>query len=215
MGNKVRNLFSWSYIALSLYAYFAETVQNFRGIDPRFVENGSAFDMTVGTLFATVAMLLIVLYLPFASYFFRAKTYRANPEMVLSARYAIIAILLSFAAGIWISMNTGRFTGSGGNIIWLHGLGFHALQAIPIVAWLTKSTALPLAIRQRYVHITGVLYIAGLLAIGWQTVLGQPILEWSMLPISAGLCFLVSFGSGMMTLRQALSGPQPTQARRM
>ena len=192
MRTKVKVVFRFSYIALALFSYFAETVQNFRGVDPRFVQNGSNFDHIISNIFPVVALLLMLFYLFLGLKYFRKRVYEAHPELVLGIRYAMIAVLVSFAAGIWISINAGRFTGNGGNIIWLHGLGFHALQAIPFVAWLSMRKACNPASRPILIHITGITYLLGLGAIGWQTFLGYPIIDWSLLSMIAAGCFLIA-----------------------
>ncbi|MBW7458658.1 hypothetical protein ACFOLF_14625 [Paenibacillus sepulcri] len=192
MGTRGRAFFRWFYIALGLYSYGAETIQNFRGVNPRFVEGGSSFDVAVGSGFAFVALLLVLFYLFLGIQYFRRKASGLRPELVLGIRYAMIAVLLSFAAGIWISVNQSRFVGMSGNIIWLHGLGFHALQAVPLVAWLTERSSLNSQKRRRLIHITGIGFILGLGAIGWQTVNGASIMEFSVLPILASCFFLIS-----------------------
>ncbi|GGD87853.1 hypothetical protein [Paenibacillus nasutitermitis] len=192
MGAAGRAVFRWCYIALALFSYFAETVQNFRGVNPRFVKGGSQFDVTVGSVFAFVALLLVLFYLFLAIQYFRRKTRRLHPELVLGIRYAMLAVLLSFAAGIWISVNQGRFTGMAGNIIWLHGLGFHALQALPFTAWLTGRSSLTEIQRRRMIHTAGIGYFLGLAALGWQTYIGSSILELSVLPLLAFGCFLIA-----------------------
>lgn len=218
LGRTGRAFFRYPYIVLALYAYAAETVQNFRGVNPRFVVGGSAFDVWVGNIFAFIALLLVLFYLVLAIAYFRPRIYASYPEMATGIRYAMIAVMMSFAAGIWISMNQGRMVGLHGNIIWLHGLGFHALQAIPLVAWLAERSSLPKAMRKRMIHVTGVSYILGLVAIGWQTVLGHAVLEWSFLPIAAGACFLVSLLAGVFVLRNTPSDriftPSAAQAPR-
>jgi len=201
-----RFIFRWSYILLALYSYGAETIQNFRGVNPRFVQDGSAFDRIVGSGFSFVAMLLVLFYLFLAAFYFRSKVYRLRPELVLSIRYAMIAVLISFAAGIWISVNNGRLIGASGNIIWLHGLGFHALQALPFVAWLTEQTRWKASARSGLIHFMGITYMLGLVAMGWQTWLGHSILEWSLFPILAGACFLVSLAAGVLVLSDAAKG---------
>ncbi len=192
MGTRSKAWFRWSYILLALYSYFAETVQNFRGVDPRFVRNGTVFDEAVSNIFVLVALLLVLFYVIIAVQYFRRRVLNANPEIVLGIRYAMIAVIISFAAGIWISVNTGRFTGAGGNIIWLHGFGFHALQVVPFAAWLSMITLNP-ASRLIVIHLTGISYLLGLMAIGWQTLLGYTLFEWSALPIGAAFFFLVAF----------------------
>ncbi|WP_223829937.1 hypothetical protein [Paenibacillus arenilitoris] len=205
MGKKSRAFFRWSYIVLALYSYFAENVQNFRGVDPRFVENGSAFDYAVGNAFAFVAFMLVLYYLVFAVLFFRSRAFRLRPGMVVAIRYSMIAVMLSFAAGIWISVGQSRFTGMDGNIIWLHGLGFHALQAVPLVAWLAERSSPGGTARRSAIHVAGIGYLAGVIAIGWQTYLGKTVFEWSALPIAAAVCFLISLAAGASTLRKAPS----------
>lgn len=203
MGAKSRSFFRWSYIILALYSYSAETVQNFRGVNPRFVRDGSSFDIAVGSGFAFVALLLVLYYLFFAIQYFRPKAYKLRPELIVGIRYAMVAVMFSFAAGIWISVNQGRLVGLHGNIIWLHGLGFHALQAVPFVAWLTERTSLAPSVRRKFIHLTGIAYLLGLAAIGWQTFLGLSILEWSALPLLAGGCFLIALIPVVLLLRQA------------
>lgn len=210
---KTRAVFRWSYIALALYSYFAETVQNFRGVNPRFVNGGASFDVAVGNIFAFVALLLIVYYLVLAGHYFRPQAYRRHPELSVGIRYAMVAVLLSFSAGIWISMNQGRIVGTDGNIIWLHGLGFHALQVMPIVAWLAARASHTAKTGSTFIHITGISFILGLIAIGWQTYLGHSILAWSALPLAAAACFLISFASGAGALQAAFKVPRTEGAR--
>ncbi|WP_199620395.1 hypothetical protein [Paenibacillus alkalitolerans] len=213
MGARSRAVFRWSYIVLALYSYFAETVQHFRGVNPRFVEDGSAFDEAVSNVFALVALLLVVYYVFLAVQYFRRTTYELRPEMVLGIRYAMIATMLSFAAGIWISVNQGRYTGLEGNIIWLHGLGFHALQAVPIVAWLAERTSLPAEVRRRMIHAAGTSFLLGLAAVGWQTYLGRSIFELSEFPFIAFVFFLASLAAGAFVLREAITARNSGQSK--
>jgi len=208
MGARGRAWFRRVYIGLALYSYGAETIQNFRGVNPRFVESDSVFDQTVGNIFTFVALFLVLFYVCLGVQFFRSRAYKLRPAMALSIRYAMIAVTVSFAAGIWISVNQGRFTGAEGNIIWLHGLGFHALQALPIVAWLAERTQANARAKRSLIHIAGIAYLLGLIAIGWQTLNGEAILSWSVLPISAAVCFLISLAAGVAALRRAMDGPR-------
>ncbi|WNC15810.1 hypothetical protein [Brevibacillus brevis] len=202
LGNKSRALFRWSYIVLALYSYAAETVQNFRGVDPRFVKGGMPFDVWVGSIFTFVALLLILFYLFVAVQYFRPKAYRLRPELIVGIRYAMLAVLLSFAAGVWISFNNGRLVGLHGSIIWLHGLGFHALQVVPFIAWLSERTALTHSARKAFIHLAGTAYLVSLVAVGWQTYLGHPVLEWSVLPVLAFVSLLISLAPGIVLLRR-------------
>ncbi len=206
MGVKGRAFFRWSYILLALYSYFAETVQNFRGVNPRFVKSGMPFDEMVGDIFAFVALFLILCYLFLAIQYFRKKAYMRRPALVVGIRYAMIAVMFSFMAGIWISVNNGRIVGVHGNIIVLHGLGFHALQALPVVAWLSGRTSFTANARSKWTHLTGITYLLGLIAIGWQTYLGRSIFEWSVLSILIFSCFLISLATGAQVLRKTSLG---------
>ncbi|MBD3920341.1 hypothetical protein H8B09_16385 [Paenibacillus sp. PR3] len=204
LGERSRSWFRRVYIGLAMYSYGAETIQNFRGVNPRFVESDSAFDQTVGNIFTFVALFLVLFYLFLGIQFFRAKAYRLRPELTLGIRYAMIAVVISFAAGVWISANQGRYTGVDGNIIWLHGLGFHALQAVPLVALLAERINAKASARHALIHTAGIAFLLGLIAIGWQTNNGHSIMEWSLLPLAAGLCFLISLAAGAVALRKAV-----------
>ncbi|MBW5446059.1 hypothetical protein GE107_08290 [Cohnella sp. CFH 77786] len=206
MGSRVRAVFRWTYIALCLYAYGVETVQHFRGINPRFTQSGTAADALLGAVFGLVAVLLVVFYLILAVQYFFARSRGDRPILNLGIRYAMIATVISFAAGIWISVQQDRYTGTGGNIIWLHGFGFHALQVLPLAAWLAERTALPGREKRRAVHAAGILYLAGLSSIGVQTMLGRSIWELSALPLSALACFLIGTGIGIALLRSSPPG---------
>lgn len=202
-----RTIFRWSYILLALYSYFAENVQNFRGVDPRFHSNGSPFDYVVSNTFTFVALLLVLFYLFFGLSFFRKKAYRLRPEFVLGIRYSIIAVMFSLAGGLWISFLQSRYTGLDGNIIWLHGIGFHALQVIPVVALLAKQ-ALSEQLRSRWIHLTGLLYLLGLIAVGWQTYLGLSVLELSFFPLLAWASFLSIIAMGGFLLYKTVKNEQ-------
>jgi hypothetical protein len=205
MGAKSKKFFRRSIIVLTLFCYFAETVQNFRGVNPRFVENGTPFDNVVSALFTLVAFLLVLYYLFLAVYFFRKKAYLQRAVLVVGIRYSMIAVMLSFAAGIWISVNEGRFTGLHGNIIWLHGLGFHALQAVPFAAWLIERKSLNKLTGHTFIHITGIAFILGLVAIGWQTYLGYSIFHFTVVSLLAICWFLISLVPVVIMLRRSKS----------
>lgn len=208
MGAKGRAVFRWSYIALALYSYFAETVQHARGVNPRFAQDGSMFDSMVANGFAFVALMLVVFYLYFAVQFFRKRSFALQPEAVASIRYAMVAVLLSFAGGIWISLNGGRDFGADGNLIWFHGLGFHAVQALPFIAWLTTRSPMQTAVKRTIIHVSGIAFLGGLLAIGWQTVLERTLAEWSLLPLAALAFFLVVTAAGARALLEAVRKPR-------
>ena len=65
------------------------------------------------------------------------------------------------------------------------------------------------AVKPILIHISGLAYLLGLIAIGWQTFLGYSIAEWSLLPILAGSCFLVSFTPVIWLLSQSNRSVEP------
>ena len=99
---------------------------------------------------------------------------------MLGLRYAIGATMLAFSAGIWMSVNQGRYTGAAGNILPLHALGFHALQAVPLVAWLFSLSATPEREARPWVHAAGGAWLTACLGIAWQTAAGRPVTEPSL-----------------------------------
>lgn len=200
MGKKGRIFFRWSYIALAPFSYYTETTQHWRGVDPRFPEDPSTYDSVIGSFFGLTALLLAAYYLVLAIQFLLPRAYQQNPELVVSIRYAMIAVMFSFAGGFFITFNEGRFIGADGNLIWLHGLGFHSIQVLPIIAWLTLQSNLSKRFKHSMIHISGIAFIGGIAAIGWQTLLGKSLMEWTVLPLTAIACFLVVTAAGVRLL---------------
>ena len=61
-----------------------------------------------------------------------------RPLLIMGIRYAFLSVLAANIAGIWMIFLQDRLTGEGGNIIVLHGAGFHALQILILPAWLLE-----------------------------------------------------------------------------
>jgi hypothetical protein len=181
-------------IGLALYAYGMETIQQLRGIDPRFSRVGGLVDGLVGTGFVLVALGLIVTFSILAVKLVRRGTAGADGLVLLGLRYAIGATMLAFAAGVWMSAIGGRYTGEAGNILPLHALGFHALQAIPLLAFLFSHSATPDPVARRWVHTAGLAWLAACVLIAWQTALGRAVTDPSPLILAALVvlfCWLV------------------------
>jgi hypothetical protein len=182
MGPKARSIFRWTYILLSLIAYGIETMQHFRGINPRFTNSEAPLDILLGAIFGLDAIGLILFYVIFGVYFF-LKNQTNRPVMVTGIRYAMIAVFISFIAGLWIISLQSRFTGEHGNIIWLHGMGFHALQALPFTAWFTERSSFNSAVQRLSIHVSGAAYLLGLIALSVQTYLGERLFQWSIVSL--------------------------------
>ncbi|NBI29911.1 hypothetical protein [Chengkuizengella marina] len=187
------NLFRFSVFLTFVIAIFLETFQNIRGVDPRFSASTESFDQILGSVFGLDAMLIILTYLFFTWQVFRPSTLFFSSNMVLGIRYGMLSTLVSFAAGIWISELSSRYTGEDGNIIWLHGLGFHGVQLIPIMAWLLGKSRIHN--QKSLIHVTGLLWLIVNLSVGIQTYVGKSIFELSPVMstgyIASILCFIL------------------------
>ncbi|NDI36061.1 hypothetical protein [Chengkuizengella sediminis] len=185
------NIFRFSVLITFLIAIFIETFQNMRGIDPRFTSSTEPLDQIVGSMFGLDAMLIILTYLFFTWQVFRPSTLRFSPNLGLGIRYGMLSTLVSFAAGIWISTLSSRYTGIDGNIIWLHGLGFHGVQLIPFMVWLLGKSRIH--DQKSLIHVTGILWLIIILSIGVQTYVSQSIFELSPIMITAYISTILCF----------------------
>ncbi len=61
-----------------------------------------------------------------------------------------------------------------------HALGFHALQAVPLVAWLFSRSLAPEQEARPWVHAAGAAWLTACLGIAWQTAAGRPVTEPSL-----------------------------------
>src|SRR5687767_10955111 len=89
-----------------------------------------------------------------------------------------IATIAAFAAGFWMSAITGSRTGATGNILPLHALRFHGLQTIPVALLLVWSGA-DRSEARKWVHYTGIAWLAVCAAVALQTFMGRSVLEIS------------------------------------
>ena len=119
----------------------------------------------------------------------------------LATRYAFSTTMLSFGAGLWMSFGGGSTSGAA-NILLLHAVGFHGLQAVPIVALASGWAGLAASAARRDIHLAGLTWLGACMAIAMQTALGRPLLEASMLPVVT-LLLLLSWG--VVFLRSAFS----------
>ncbi|SDI02745.1 hypothetical protein [Alteribacillus bidgolensis] len=179
-----RRFFTRSYIILALYSYGIETIQHFRGLDPRFSQYGQVSDLVFGGIFALVAISMIVYYAFFGWMFFREGSMKQRPSIMLGIRYGMITTMMSFTAGLWIIAIQSRYTGMGGNIIWLHGLGFHGLQLVPLLGWMLEK-GISEKRKNRLIHVTGIAWILVVLCIGVQTIMGRSIFDVSIMMLLA------------------------------
>lgn len=184
-------------VALFAYAYTIETVQPFRGLDPRFSKYGTPLDQIAGGVFFLVALGTLVLFIIMAVRFFRRGRPDADSPLLLAIRYGSAAAIGAFIAGIWMSVVGGRTTGAAGNILPLHALGFHGLQAVPLIALLLLWSGYDSRETRKWVHATGIVWVAACAAVAWQTIAGRSVSEVSAAPLVTALLLAVWGGIGL------------------
>ncbi|MVP01185.1 hypothetical protein [Paenibacillus lutrae] len=184
-----RRRFRFVFTAGIAFCYGAETIQHLRGINPRFTEAGNVWDRITGMLFGLDSLLLIVLTVMLAVPFWRKSKSKSRTEggplLALSIRYAFLSVFLAYAGGIWMIIEESRYTGDSGNLIFLHGLGFHALQSLPLIGWLLTSAGSNIRHGRLVVHTGGLAWLLAILALTFQTALGRTVLELTALPLTA------------------------------
>lgn len=200
--------------AIFAYSYSLETIQTLRGIDPRFTRVGGPIDQITGGIFALVAIGMIVTFVVMARRFFFRGRPDADSPVLLAIRYGCIATIAAFAAGLWMSAITGSRTGEAGNILPLHALGFHGLQAIPVVALLLVWSGADKDEARKWVHLTAIVWLAACAAVAWQTIIGRSVLEIAPATVATG--FLLVAWSAIAAFafwRWAFSGHQASVSR--
>jgi hypothetical protein len=194
-GARKRKVMRWLFIFASLYSYTIETLQNFRGINPRFSREGTVIDIVAGMLFGVISLVLVTLAIVLMVNFFRMKQPHARPLLIMGIRYAFLSVLAANIAGIWMILLQNRLTGGAGNIIVLHGVGFHALQTLILPAWLLEKAQINEKFKKVLVHTGSLAWILMVLLLGIQTALGKSVFEITTLPIIALLFLLIWFGT--------------------
>lgn len=189
-GSRGKRVWRWATVVAIHYFYLAETVATLRGLDPRFSAIASGGDAVVAALFGLDSVLVTVLFLTFAASFFTRRADLERPALVLGVRWASAAALLAFGVGFWMIALQGREVGLEGSALPPHALGFHALQAVPLVGWLVD--------RQGHgrgrVHLAGALWVAATVSVAAQTVAGRPPLAADPPTLLAGL-FLAAWAA--------------------
>ena len=167
------------FYVFAVYGLVLESLQAFRGLDPRFTEEGDQIDVIAGIIFGVTALFNTVLFVILGLRFFRSDVLSDRPTLRLGVRYGAAAVALSFAVGIVMSINSSRHIGDDGNLMLSHGLGVHGIQAIPVVA-LLASAAGAAAPAMTWLHAAGIGWLAACTAAVLQALLGHPPMEASV-----------------------------------
>lgn len=176
MSQRLRRVLVAWVVGAMIYSFPIEIVQILRGIDPRF-NNGSAANQIAGGVFFLVALSLIVHFFILTSRFFGRKHEISREPVLLAVRYGIASVTLGFVAGIWMSTISGRDVAPTGSILPLHAIGFHGMQAIPLIALLLVWSRASSAVAMRSIHIAGAAWLVASLAIAAQTAVGKAVTE--------------------------------------
>ena len=129
---KGRRVWTGLMVVMILYSYGIETVQAFRGLDPRFSSVAGPVDQALGGVFLLAALIIMGLFTVLAVKYFRAP----STPVVVAVRYGAAACFIAFSIGILMSAISTRQVGEAGNLRVLHAAGFHGIQAVPFVALL-------------------------------------------------------------------------------
>ncbi|MDC2866292.1 hypothetical protein [Bacillus sp. BP-3] len=191
LSSRKRAAIRWTFTLTTLYAYAVETIQHFRGINPRFTRAGSAIDSISGTLFGLDSLLIIIVTVLLAIPFYRKRQTNERPLLVLGIRYALFSGIIAFASGIWMIALQSRYVGETGNLIVLHGLSFHALQALTLLGWVSERAYTCSRHALRRIHFGSFAWTLSIVLIGLQTILGRSVFELTVLPILSGAMLLI------------------------
>ena len=171
-------------VTFTLYAYGIETVQAFRGLDPRFSRVAGPVDQVAGLVFFLVALAIMVCFAILAVKYFLTE----SSLVTLGVRYGAVACAIAFGFGIWMSLVTeGRLVAESGNLLVVHAIGFHGLQTIPMVALLLNWSALPRPLVRAILHAAGLTWLGACAALGWQSMSGRAILSLAPATAAAAL----------------------------
>ena len=192
-------VWSGALVTFTLLSYAFENLQMLRGIDPRFSHHGSVADQLGGGVFFLIATGILV---QFAILFTKILLNRAgsvSAPLLLAIRYGCAATAFGFATGFLMSSVAGSRYGTEGNILPLHALGFHSLQALPLVAIFFIWSNIEPARARPWIHLGGLAWIGACLAVAWQMFAGRAVLEPSAATFAAAgllLVWAVSLGRG-------------------
>ncbi|MEX2446168.1 MAG: hypothetical protein WD734_02425 [Dehalococcoidia bacterium] len=211
MGPRLHRAWTVTVAALLPLFYGIENVQVYRGIDPRFTEVGSTLDLAIGGLFGVTALLQIVLFGTLAVRWFRRPVEERDRLLLVGVRYGAAAALVAFTAGIGMSVLSGSAVGDRGDLLLVHALGFHALQAAPLVGWLSSGEARRPGTARR-VHVAGIAWLVATLAVGYQAATGQASFDLAPANVVAVLGLTVWAGVAVDAARARFTSPPAAPA---
>jgi hypothetical protein len=191
-----------------VFGLVMEPLQAFRGLDPRFTEVGGMVDVVAGIVFGVAALLNTVLFVVLGMRFFRDDVLGDRPLLRVGIRYGVVAVWVSFAVGVVMSLVGGRVIGDDGDLMLTHALGVHGIQAVPLVALLLIWAGDSLH-RATWLHAAGIGWLTACAATLLNATLGFPPSDISILMVVAvaGLVtWLVATGQAATAVGRRLQG---------
>ncbi|MDF2716227.1 MAG: rane protein [Paenibacillus sp.] len=190
---KGRSLFRTVLAITMLYWYGIETIQTSRGVDPRFGDGSFLKDELPAIVFGGSSVLVTVLYLILLFKLFSGKRLLQRPLLVLGIRYGLSTVMLGFASGFWMAVLESRIHSHNGGIMSIHVLGFHAFQAIPMIAWLLEHSRHANSRTKLLVHAAGGSWLIAVGCATLQVYVGKPPLQLTFYSVLGLICLLLWF----------------------
>ena len=187
-----------AFYVFPVYGFVIEPLQSFRGIDPRFTDEGEPIDGIAGALFGVTAVLTTVLFLLLAVQFFRRGVLADRPVLLLGVRYGVVSVVFSFGVGVIMSVNRGRELGDDGDLILAHAIGVHGLQTMPILALAVMASTLSQPGRR--VHVAGAAWLTACIGALLQALFDEAPME----PAPLSVLTLVALVTWSVTTATAL-----------
>ncbi len=185
-----RRRWAHTFFGVGVTGYVLANVQAYRGGSVRFSLSAAPVDLAAFVGFSLVGLGLFALFLVFAWRVLKRSLSGPDGLLALGVRYACGSTLLAYAVGFCMQALGGARVGATGNLLPLHAVGFHGLQAVPLVALLLRWSVVPQDAARRWVHAAGLTWFALAAAVAWQTVLGRSVLEVSPVTLLAGALFV-------------------------
>jgi hypothetical protein len=179
-------------------AYAIETIQNARGFDPRFTQAGTLIDRIIGMSLGVISVFIVISLVYFMVLLFKQKQ-SDFPLILLAMRYGSLSVMLAIIAGIWMIVYTiiviysGHLKPEMPNQMLLHFIGFHGLQAIPVIGWLVMHASLPIEKAKIHVHMGGIAWLLVGVSLFVQIATGHEVYDFTVYLMAALLALLVWF----------------------
>jgi hypothetical protein len=159
-------------LGLVIFNYGMENVQAWRGLNPRFSEIAGPLDQMLGGFFFLAALGVMVLFFILMRGFFRPDALADHPPLRTALRYATAGVAVAYGVGITMSLvSSGRSLGAGDQML-AHAAGFHALQAVPVVALLLGASLPPSTHSRFWTRVAGAGWVALCLGLAVQALSG-------------------------------------------